>query len=75
MVLLIGYEVAMRYEQFSSLIVDELKKKPEGMSWRELKTQLDLPYKTPCYTWIYKMEAEMGLSRRKGPRGMIWKVK
>jgi hypothetical protein len=65
----------MRYEQFSSLIVDELKKNPEGMSWRELKAQLDLPYKTPCYTWICRMETEMGLYRSRGPKGMIWKVK
>jgi hypothetical protein len=65
----------MRYTEFQGLIRDELLEHPDGMTWRELKSRLDLPYDRPCQTWIGRMEQEIGLSRgREGGRAFIWKV-
>ena len=64
----------MRYLDFRSLIQEELRSNPDGLTWAELKGRLRLPYTTPCYTWIARMEQEIGLSRSRGPRGMIWRV-
>jgi hypothetical protein len=65
----------MRYKEFKALIHIELLKHPDGLTWRELKDKLNLPYKRPCQTWIKQLEGEIGLSRVKGTqRAYIWKV-
>ncbi|MFC2150168.1 hypothetical protein ACFLQV_01565 [Calditrichota bacterium] len=58
--------IKFRYTNFKGLIVDELRDKPDGMTWRDLKERLELPYKTPCPEWVKRMEAEDGLKRVKG---------
>jgi len=63
----------MRYEEFKEAIREELLRHPEGLSWAELKSRLQLPYSRPCPTWIGCMEAESGLTRRRGTgRSLIW---
>ena len=64
----------MRYHEFRDEIVSYLRQHPRGATWRELKAALRLPYSVPCYTWIRRMEAESGLRRIRGPRGLIWVV-
>ena len=65
----------MRYKEFRDLIQNELLKHPAGLTWVELKTQLNLPYDRPCQTWINKMDQEIGLVRVRGEkRAYVWKI-
>lgn len=65
----------MKYLEFVRSIMQELQKCPSGLTWRELKSRLNLPYSIPCQTWITKMEQENGLMRVKGPdRAFVWKA-
>lgn len=64
----------MRYEEFRSRVETFLHAHPEGVTWKGLRARLRLPYETPCYAWVYRMESEDGLRRSRGPRGMIWQM-
>ncbi len=65
----------MRYVDFRDSIEKELKRHPEGFTWPELKKRLNLPYDSPCYEWLARMEKEIGLKRKKGEgRAFIWTV-
>ena len=65
----------MRYVDFRDSICRELRRKRKGMTWPELRDQLDLPYKSPCSEWVARMEKENGLTRTPGPgRAYIWKI-
>jgi len=66
----------MRYTEFRDQIQQELRRDPSGITWVELKDRLNLPYKTPCPTWVHRLENEIALIREKGlGRAFIWKVK
>ena len=65
----------MRYTEFRDSIAGELRRNPAGLTWRELRSRLDLPYETPCSEWVKQMGEEIGLSRRRGSgRAHVWKV-
>ena len=65
----------MRYSEFKEIIQNELLKYPDGLTWIELKINLNLPYNRPCQTWIMQMEQEIGLMRvREIKRAYIWKI-
>ena len=66
----------MRYTDFRDSIIKELRRNSRGLTWKELRERLDLPYTSPCYEWLERMERENGLHRVKGPgRALLWKVK
>ena len=65
----------MTYIEFRKLIHNALQIIPNGLTWRELKDTLNLPYKIPCQTWIYQLEDEIQLVRTKGKgKAYIWKI-
>ena len=65
----------MRYVDFRDSICMELRRNPEGLTWRELRERLALPYRTPCAEWVARMERENGLERSTGGgRAYVWKV-
>jgi len=65
----------MRYDEFRELIQNTLTKYPAGLTWKELKKQLNLPYDRPCQTWVNLMEQEIGLSRvRENQRAYVWRI-
>ena len=65
----------MHYEEFKGMIQSKLQKHPSGLTWVEIKKQLDLPYKHPCPSWIKQMEQEIGLLRvKETQRAYIWKI-
>lgn len=65
----------MRYTDFKSIIKETLLQHPEGLSWKELKTLSNLPYKRACPTWIARLETEIGLVRdRKKGNALIWEL-
>jgi hypothetical protein len=65
----------MKYDEFKELIHKALISNPDGLTWKELKSKYNLPYETPCQTWLYQMEEEIGLSReRENQRAYTWKI-
>lgn len=65
----------MRYVDFRDVIRNELRRNPDGLTWAQLRERLDLPYKSPCSTWVYRMEQEIGLKRSRGSgRAFVWKL-
>ena len=64
----------MKYEQFRDSIAQYLQSHPQGVTWPELKDRLGLPQRTACYTWVYRMEEDVGLLREPSPKGMVWRV-
>ena len=66
----------MQYVDFRDVIKDELRRNPVGLTWAQLKENLELPYKRPCPTWVRRMEAEIGLTRARGTgRAFVWKLR
>jgi len=65
----------MKYEEFKESIRTELKRNPEGRTWKELKESLSLPYSRPCPTWTKELEKDISLRRdEKKGRELVWKV-
>jgi len=65
----------MKYVEFRESVHAYLKSHREGATWKEMKTDLGLPYEIPCPTWVHKMEDEIGLSRVKGTDGKVWMLR
>ncbi len=66
----------MRYVDFREIIQEELSHHPDGLTWTEIKEQLDLPYDRPCPSWVHRMEEEIGLIRIKNSgRAYVWKLR
>jgi hypothetical protein len=65
----------MRYEEFRDAVRDHLMLNPEGVTWKELREALDLPYERPCPEWVKRLENDMGLDRKeKMGRALLWKM-
>jgi len=65
----------VRYTEFRERVQKQLRRKPMGSTWAELRDDLDLPYDRPCPSWTKRLEQEIGLTRvsRRG-RALVWKV-
>ena len=65
----------MKYDKFKNQIYTALQANPDGLSWKELRNTLNLPYEIPCQTWINQLVDEIQLIRSKGEsRAYIWKI-
>jgi hypothetical protein len=65
----------LRYVEFRDAIAKELGRNRSGLTWGELKSRLDLPYRTPCQEWLKRMEDEVGLVRERGEgRAQVWRI-
>lgn len=65
----------MTYTAFRDTIADALIMHPAGLTWQELRTLLDLPYRQPCPEWLRRLEQEIALERReKKGRALVWKL-
>jgi len=54
--------------------MNELRQNPDGLTWKELKNSLSLPYVSPCPARVNRLETENGLARVKGSgRAYLWK--
>ena len=64
----------MRYIEFRDAIDHALADRPDGMTWKELRDSLELPYRRPCPDWVACLEKEIGLIRRqKKGNAYLWK--
>lgn len=65
----------MRYIDFRDAILKELCRRPDGLTWVQLRQRLALPYDRPCPEWTKRLEQEIGLSRGKGiGRALVWRL-
>lgn len=65
----------MTYAEYRANIQGALRKRPEGMTWKELKSELQLPYSQPCYEWMARLEKDIGLVRKeKRGNTLLWQV-
>lgn len=65
----------MRYTEFRSRIETALVDAPQGLTWKMLRDQLELPYERPCPEWTRRLETEIGLTReRAGGRALVWRI-
>jgi hypothetical protein len=65
----------MRFVEFKERIKAKLIEHPEGLTWDQLKDQLELPYDRPCPTWVLQLEKEIGLTRsREVHHSFTWKL-
>jgi hypothetical protein len=66
----------MTYLEFKDSIQRELGSRPAGLTWKELKETLDLPYDRPCPEWTRRLEMEIGLARRPGNGpALVWEIR
>jgi len=64
----------MTYHQFRDSIQAKLRERELGMTWRELKDDLRLPYDRPCPEWTRRLESDIGLIREKGTgNALVWR--
>jgi hypothetical protein len=63
----------MTYTDFKQAIHARLREQPAGMTWKQLKAELRLPYDRPCPEWTRRLEGEIDLVRRKRTgKELIW---
>jgi hypothetical protein len=65
----------MTYVAFKESVRRCLKENRAGLTWKELRDNLRLPYTRACPEWTRRLEKEIGLVRRKGSGpGFIWSL-
>lgn len=66
----------MKYEEVKTLIRCQHRLR-SGLTWQELKDQLNLPYKTLCPEWIIQLEKDINLVRQRTgkSRAFIWSLR
>ena len=63
------------YEAFKTAIHGGLTAAPSGLTWKELRARLRLPYDRPCPEWTRRLEQDIRLVRRKaGGNALVWAV-
>lgn len=64
----------MRYEAFRAAVRWYLKSHRRGATWKVIRTDLGMPYRIPCPTWVRRLEGEIGLVRTAGSQGKVWSL-
>ncbi len=66
----------MSYSEFRDVIRKQLVKDGSGLTWKELRDSLKLPYDRPCPEWTKKLEKDIGLERKeKRGNALLWKLR
>lgn len=68
-------EPKMSYEEFRDKIRNALQYSDHGMTWTEIRSQLQLEQVVPNNKWVRQMEKDIGLERIKDIKGVVWRVK
>lgn len=67
--------LAMKYTEFRDTIRKELSRHRCGKTWKELRDDLGLPYRSPCPEWVGRLEKDISLDRsEKRGNACLWKL-
>ena len=65
----------MTYDVFRDVVAAELFKSRSPLTWTEVRTAANLPQAFPNNQWVHRMEADIGLVRRREKDGTIkWQL-
>src|ERR687884_223311 len=62
----------MTYEEFRDAVVQTLREAGKPLTWTEIRTRAKLPQKFPNNQVVHRMEADIGLLRKKDAHGIVW---
>lgn len=62
------------YEDFRDEVKKVLQSRPQGLSWTQIKKQLQLSQRTPYHKWVNRMEKDINLLRHKKGTKVIWSL-
>jgi hypothetical protein len=67
----------LTYENFQTKIKAVLEAAgPAGTTWTEIRTSARLPQAFPNNQWVHRLEADIGLERKKDSHGIIhWRLR
>jgi hypothetical protein len=69
-------KLRMPYETFRDKIAASLRQSGKPLTWTEVRTAANLPQAFPNNQWVYRMETDIGLVRRRESNGIIhWLLK
>ncbi|PIY89114.1 MAG: hypothetical protein COY74_06745, partial [Nitrosopumilales archaeon CG_4_10_14_0_8_um_filter_34_8] len=60
--------------EFREKIQNALKYRDDGMTWTELRDQLELEQIVPNNKWVRQLEKDIGLKRLREMKGVVWRV-
>ena len=62
------------YEDLRDEVRKILESKPEGVSWTQIRKELQLSQRAPYHKWVKRMEKDIGLAREKKGSQTIWRL-
>ena len=62
------------YSEFREKIRTALEYRDDGMTWTELREQLELEQVVPNNKWVRQLEKDIGLKRIRDMNGVIWRI-
>ncbi|MCC6947340.1 MAG: zinc ribbon domain-containing protein [Bradyrhizobiaceae bacterium] len=66
----------MSFDDFKSKIAAVLREAGQPLTWTEIRTKAALPHAFPNNQWVHRMEADIGLIRKRESDGIIhWQLK
>jgi hypothetical protein len=70
-------EPMLTYQAFRAAVKGALTSAgPNGTTWTEIRTGSKLPQAFPNNQWVHRLEADIGLERKKDGHGIIhWRLK
>ena len=63
------------YNEFMRKVETVLKANPNGLTWTEIKKELNLPQRVPNNKWVRQMETDISLTRKREKNGIVWRIK
>jgi hypothetical protein len=62
----------MSYDMFKETIRDTLRASEQPLTWTEIRTIAKLPQALPNNQWVRRLEADIGLQRKRDNHGIIY---
>jgi antitoxin component of MazEF toxin-antitoxin module len=66
----------MTYDDFKKIVKEELEKEPKGLTWTQIREKRpELYQKVPNNLWVYTLERDVGLLKKKVGTKTLWRLK
>jgi hypothetical protein len=65
----------MSYEEFKTIIKEELERAPEGLTWTQIREKRpELYQRWPANQWVHRMELDISLIRENVKGKPVWRI-